>query len=172
MTDQKRDFRIATEAKMIPKSAVDDTVGLVLANAEVAGSPEQAFQALTTKEIEKWWKLDNIYHLEDWKADHKTGGKWSVTVVINGGNVVHEWGEFCEINAPHKFIRTKNMDTNPFVGDRQTTVTFRFEPSKHGTLVSVREEGFVGLPNAAYGTAENWEKVLGWLDSFLINKNK
>jgi uncharacterized protein YndB with AHSA1/START domain len=167
---KKPDFRVASQSKMQPKSAVDAAAGLVIANAEVAGTPEQAFLALTSNEVEKWWKLPGTYHLEEWKSDLRVGGKWGVTVQINGGKAVHEWGEYCEIDAPHKFVKTKRMDTNPFVGERETTVTFRFEPSPNGTLVTVRDEGFIGMPKAAYGTAENWEKVLGWLDSYLGKK--
>jgi hypothetical protein len=33
--------------------------------------------------------------------------------------------------------------------------------------VTLREEGFIGRSEAAYGNAENWEKVLGWLDAYL-----
>jgi uncharacterized protein YndB with AHSA1/START domain len=163
-----KDFRVATEKKMVPKSAVDATSGLLLVNAEVSGTLMQTFLALTTNEVEKWWKLPDVYYLKDWKVDARVGGKWSVDVEINGGKVIHEWGEFCKIDPPNIFIKTKKMDANPFVGERETTVTFRFEPSPFGTLVTIREEGFIGLPQAAFGTAENWEKVLGWLDSYLL----
>jgi hypothetical protein len=27
--------------------------------------------------------------------------------------------------------------------------------------------GFIDISEAAYGNAENWEKVLGWLDDYL-----
>jgi len=63
---EKKDFRLATENKMSPKSAVDEISGLVLVNAEVGGSPNQVFKALTTKEIEQWWKLKDVYSLKDW----------------------------------------------------------------------------------------------------------
>jgi hypothetical protein len=33
--------------------------------------------------------------------------------------------------------------------------------------VTVREEGFIGRPAAAYGNAENWELVLGLLEGYL-----
>jgi uncharacterized protein YndB with AHSA1/START domain len=167
-----KDFRLATEKKIMPKSAVDSAAGLVLVNGEVAGTPMQVFNALNTNETEKWWKLTYAYYLKDWKADIKTGGKWSVMVEINGGTQVHEWGEYCEVDTPYKFIKTKQMDANPFVGQRQTTVTFYLAPSPYGTLVTIREEGFIGLTQAAFGTAENWEKVLTWLDAYLIEKNK
>jgi len=50
----KSDFRAATESKRAPKAAVDGVAGMILAFAEVAGTPDQAFRALTTNEVEKW----------------------------------------------------------------------------------------------------------------------
>jgi len=38
--------------------------------------------------------------------------------------------------------------------------------------VTLREEAFIGRTEAAYGNAENWEKVLGWLDSYLLAQKK
>ncbi len=43
----------------------------------------------------------------------------------------------------------------------------RFAPSPHGTWITLREDGFLGQPQAAHGNAENWEMVLGWLDAYL-----
>lgn len=36
-----------------------------------------------------------------------------------------------------------------------------------GVFITVREGGFLGRPAAAFGNAENWEKVLSWLDDYL-----
>ena len=33
--------------------------------------------------------------------------------------------------------------------------------------MTVRDEGFVGRSEAAYGNAEHWERVLGWLDAYM-----
>jgi len=40
---------------------------------------------------------------------------------------------------------------NPLLGERETTLTYQLEPSPHGTLVTLGEEGFIGRPEAAYG---------------------
>jgi hypothetical protein len=90
-----------------------------------------------------------------------------VTVELNAGGQLNEWGEFCDIVVPNKIVMTRRFGANPLLGERETTLTYRFEPSPHGTLVTVREEGFIGRAEAAYGNAENWEKVLGWLDGYL-----
>jgi uncharacterized protein YndB with AHSA1/START domain len=163
----KPDFRAPAEAKKLPKAVADGIGGLILAVAEVAGTPEQVFRALTTNEVERWWKFPGVYHQKDWKADVSVCGPWCVTVQLADGKLVHAWGEFCELDFPRKIVMTRRFDAHPFLGDRETTITYRLEPSPHGTLVTVRDEGFIGRAQAAHGNAEIWEKVLGWLDDYL-----
>jgi uncharacterized protein YndB with AHSA1/START domain len=166
----KSDFRSATASKMPPEAAVDGVAGMILALAEVSGTLDAAFRALTTSEVEKWWTIPGVYHLKDWTADLHARGRWSVTVELNDGTQVHEWGEFCELNVPNKIVMTRRFAGHPLLGERETTATYRLEPSPRGTMVTVREEGFIGRSEAAYGNAENWEKVLGWLDDYLSKK--
>ncbi len=160
------DFRAATRAKHAPKATVDDVGGMLLASAEVAGAPEQAFRALLTDEIEKWWTMPGVYHLKDWTAELRVRGRWSVAVELFNGEKLDEWGEFCRL-APDEIVMTRRYGANPLLEERETLLTYRFRPSLHGTQVTLREEGFIGRPEAAYGNAENWEKVLGWLDEYL-----
>ena len=161
------DFRVASGQKKAPKAAVDGVAGLVIANADVSGRPEQACRALMTSEVERWWTIRGVYQLKDWNADLRVRGRWSVTVELCDGKRLDEWGEFCEVDVPNEIVMTRRFGANPLLGERETTLTYRFEPSPHGTLLTVREEGFIGRPEAAYGNAENWEKVLGWLDEYL-----
>ena len=143
---------------------------MIIAVADVAGPPERVFRALTTSEVEQWWALPGVYRQRDWKADLRVCGAWSVNVEMNDGTVVRSNGEFCEIDEPRKLVMTRNFDRHPFLGPRETTITYRFEPSPHGTLVTVRDEGFVGRSQAAHGNAEIWERVLGWLDAYLSSR--
>jgi uncharacterized protein YndB with AHSA1/START domain len=161
------DFRASEQSKRLPKAAVDGVAGLIIACAEVSGTPDQAFRALLTEDVEKWWAIPGVYCLKDWKADLRVQGRWSVTVELNGGRRLREWGEFCALDVPKTIVMTRRFEGNPFLEERETMLTYRFEPSHHGTLVTVREEGFVGRSEAAYGNAENWEKVLSWLDAHL-----
>ena len=170
-TENKPDFREASVAKMAPKSAVDPTAGVIIAMGDVAGSPDRVYRALITNELMEWWKLDGIYYTKDWKADPSVRGPWSVTVILADGKQVHEWGEFCELNEPNKIVMTRRFAGHPSLGDRETTVTYHLLPSPNGTRVTIREEGFIGRADSAYGNAENWEKVLGLLDAYL-SKNK
>jgi uncharacterized protein YndB with AHSA1/START domain len=169
-TTTQPDFRFASESMKPPRAAVDDAAGIIIANAEVAGTPDQVFRALMTNEVERWWTIRGVYLLKDWKADLRTQGRWSVTVELHDGKQLNEWGEICEVDAPSKVMLTRRFGANPLLGERETTLTFRFEPTPRGTFVTVREEGFVGRPAAAFGNAENWEKVLSWLDDYLSRK--
>jgi len=164
---KETDFRAPTAAKKLPRAVADGANGIIIAVADIAGSPEQVFHALTTNEVEQWWRYPGHYYQKDWKADVRTCGRWSVAVELSNGNLVNAWGEFCEVNFPNKIVMTRRFDSHPFLGDRETTITYRFEPAPCGTLVTVRDEGFIGRSQAAYGNAEIWEHVLGWLDAYL-----
>ncbi len=72
---------------------------------------------------------------------------------------------------------TRKFDGHPFQGTRETTITYRFEPSPHGTLVTVRDESFFGRSEAAYGSAEIWEwqlaySVLPWHGLLRRNRHR
>ena len=62
---------------------------------------------------------------------------------------------------------TRKFDKHPLLGTRETTITYRLAPTVTGTRVTVRDEGFVGRSEAAYGNAEHQERVLGWLQAYL-----
>ena len=80
----------------------------------------------------------------------------------NGGTV-----EFAEIDAPRKIVMTRKFEQHPLLGTRETTITYRLDPIATGTRVTVRDEGFVGRSEAAYGNAEHWERVLSWLAAYM-----
>ena len=88
----KPDFRAPTESKRIPKAVADGIGGMILAVAEMAGIPEQVFRALTTNEVEQWWKYPGVYHQKDWKADVRVRGPWSVTVELVDSKLVRATG--------------------------------------------------------------------------------
>jgi uncharacterized protein YndB with AHSA1/START domain len=69
------DFRSANQSKKTPKAVADGVAGMLLASAEVSGTPDQTFRALTTNEIERWWTIRGVYHLKDWKADLRAQGR-------------------------------------------------------------------------------------------------
>jgi hypothetical protein len=86
-SSNKADFRAPTTSKRLPRAVADGIGGMILAVAEIAGTPEQVFRALTTNEVEQWWKFPGVYHQKDWKADLRVCGPWSVTVELVDGKV-------------------------------------------------------------------------------------
>src|SRR5260370_13385723 len=105
----KSDFRAATESKKAPKAVADGVAGMLLASAEVSESPDQVFRALTTNEVERWWTIPGVYHLKDWKADLRAQGRWSVTVELNDGKQLNEWGAFCKADVTDKIVMTRRF---------------------------------------------------------------
>jgi len=133
----------------------------------VDASPDRVFKALTTNEVEQWWGHPDYYRQENWKADLRVCGPWSVTVRFPDGSTNRANGEFAEIDPPHKLVMTRRFENHPLQGTRETTITYRLEPLGSGTRVTLRDEGFVGRSEAAYGNAEHWERVLAWLEAHL-----
>src|SRR5262249_54715598 len=163
-SESQRDFRAAATDKITPRAAVDPKAGMIIAMGDVAGAPDRAFRALITSEVMEWWKIPGIYYLKDWKADLRVGGPWDVTVVLADGKQVHEWGEFCELDEPNRVVMTRRFGGHPGLGERETTLTYHLLPSPQGTRVTIREEGFIGRAETAYGNAENWERFWdGWM---------
>ena len=161
------EFRLAAPAKKRPKAVAHPATGLLLAAVEVAASPERAFAALMTSEVERWWTLAGVYRLKDWRADLCPQGAWSVCVEFCDGRRVDQWGEICAVEAPNRVVMTRHWAANPLIGDRETTLSCHFAASPYGTLIALREEGYLGRPQAAEDAADNWEQVLGWLDGYL-----
>jgi len=167
-TETKKDFRLPTLSRWAaPRAVADGGGGTIVATAEVATPPERVFQAFTSNDVEKWWGHPDFYRMTDWQADLRVCGGWSVVVRFADGSTNGGSGEFAEIEAPRKLVMTRKFEKHPLLGTRETTITYRFESIANGTRVTVRDEGFIGRSEAAYGNAEHWERVLGWLQDYL-----
>lgn len=149
---RKTDFRAPTVSKWRePRAVADGGGGTIIATADVAAPPERVFRALTTDEVERWWGHPDFYRMTEWNADFRVCGQWSVMVHFPDGNTNGGAGEFAEIEPPRKIVMTRKFEDHPLLGTRLT----------------VRDEGFVGRSEAAYGNAEHWERVLGWLGAYI-----
>jgi uncharacterized protein YndB with AHSA1/START domain len=164
----KPDYRTPTASKWAaPRAVADGVGGTIIATAEIPAPPERVFRALATDEVERWWGSPEFYVQSDWTADLRVCGEWSVTTRFPDGSTNGGSGEFVEIDEPGKLVMTRRFEKHPLQGRRETTITYRLEPTAAGTRVTVREEGFVGRSDAAYGNAEHWERVLGWLGAYV-----
>lgn len=167
-TESKADFRIPTASKWAaPRAVADAGGGTIIATAEVAASPARAFRALTSVEVEEWWGHPDFYRMTEWSGDLRICGQWSVSVRFANGGINGGSGKFAEIDPPRKIVMTRKFEKHPLLSTRETTITYRLDPVPAGTRITVRDEGFVGRGDAAYGNAEHWERVLAWLASYL-----
>jgi uncharacterized protein YndB with AHSA1/START domain len=166
-----KDYRLPTDSKwQQPKAAVDAFAGIIIATAEVSTTSEELFKAFTTDKVEQWWQHPNYYRWTDWHADLRVCGKWSVKVVLADGGINGGHGEFAEIQEPYKLVMTRKFDEHPLLDDRVTTLTYYFRPTENGTFVTVKDEGFIGREEAAFGNAEHWERVLSWLQTYFAEE--
>ena len=104
----ERDFREPTREKRTPKAVADGIQGKILAVADISGTPEQVFHAVTSNEVEKWWKMPGSYRRKEWKADVKVGGQWSFAVETNEGK--QEGGK----NDEHARLSSHYNSTHPY----------------------------------------------------------
>lgn len=108
------------------------------------------------------WRIPSLSN--NWHADVRVGGRWSLVVRLPDGAAFPASGEFLEIDAPHRVVQTRRYDWDyPELGRRDTTVTYRLDPISTGTRVTVRQDGFAGLRGPADHHAEGWEGFLGYL---------
>jgi uncharacterized protein YndB with AHSA1/START domain len=153
--------------KIAPRAVADRELGMILAIAPIAASPERVFNALISDETETWWGAPEVYTIAGWQADLRVGGQWSLKVVQPDGNAVPAGGEFLEIEKPGKIVITRRYDFDyPILGRRVTKVTYLVDAYEDGTRLTVRHEGFGEAIQAAYDHADGWERYLGWLGDY------
>jgi uncharacterized protein YndB with AHSA1/START domain len=150
----------------IPKAVTDGET--ILATIDIAASPERLYAALTSEEMETWWGEDGVYHVKDWTADLRQGGKWRLNVVRPDGVELPASGEFLLLDSPHKFVITRKYDWDyPGLGRHATKVAYILDKIDGGTRVTIQHGDFNGCAQAAYEHAPNWERLLNWLRNYL-----
>jgi uncharacterized protein YndB with AHSA1/START domain len=133
----------------------DASTGIILAEADIGAPPERVFKALTTREVERWWGHPDFYRSTGWKAELRARGPSSVAVNFKDGKKGGGYGESIEVDPPRKVVYTRRFLNNPFTCDRELTVTSVLAPVAAGTRLTVREEGYLGRNEAAYGDADH-----------------
>ena len=111
---KKPDYRLPTAAKWnVPRTVADGSGGTIVAVVKIAASPERVFQALTSREVERWWGHPDYYKQTDWKADLRACGRWERRRSVQRRSTNEGSGEFAEINSLHKLVMTRRFDKHP-----------------------------------------------------------
>jgi len=144
----------------------------VLATIDINVTPERAFEALNSAEVEQWWGAPGLYRFAGWRSEVRVGGRWQVNVCLPDGAVLPASGEYLIVQAPHRVTLTRRYDwDHPTLGRQVTKVTYRFEPTEGGTRVTVRQDEF-GSPAAALEHAGGWERTLNLLQAYLTRADE
>lgn len=147
------------------RALADVSAGIIIATVEIAVPVERVFTALSSQEVTAWWGDDGTYRTTDWTADLRVGGRWKASGVGADGHAFSVEGEYLVVEPPCKIVQTWRPD---WVGGHATTLTYSLAPTGTGTLLTIRHEGFGSdQAESCRSHARGWEKVLGWLQSWL-----
>jgi len=161
---------VTAQIKSAPDARAITDGEIVLATSDLPATPERVFRALTTDETERWWGAPDVYTIENWQADVRVGGAWSLIIRLPDGTALPASGEFLVVEAPHKFAQTRRYDfDHPTLGRRATKVTYLLQPIANGTRIVVRHEDF-GASEPAYEHAGGWERFLDYLGAYLARE--
>lgn len=145
------------------RAVADLATGTVLATVEIAAPVERVFRALTDpEEVVRWWGSPELYRTTEWISELRRGGRCRARGEMVGGGTFTVEGEYLEVDPPHKLVQTWTPDWD---ADHTTTLRYRLDPIPDGTRITLRHEGFAGMPESCGDHALGWERVLGWLNA-------
>jgi len=144
----------------------------------IAAPPARVFEAITDpNQVPRWWGQQGAYHITEWKGDVRPGGEWSSVGVGADGKSFHVEGKYLIVDPPRLLEHTWIPCWSESL---ETVVRWELEPTEvhglhpsgpkkagTGTLLKIRQYGFAGVPEAAKGHAEGWQRVIGWMQAFL-----
>jgi uncharacterized protein YndB with AHSA1/START domain len=156
---------MSTNVKHGARAIADLDQGRILASVEIAAPVERVFLALTTAaDMTAWWGSAEQYRTTGWAADVRPGGLWRAEGIGVDGSAFSVEGEFLEVDPPRKLVQTWKA---PWDGGHATTRTYRLQPIDGATKLTLRHDGFADRAASCSGHAEGWERVLGWLATYL-----
>ena len=158
-----------SKVKSGARAVADVEEGRILASVEIAAPPRRVFRALTTSaDVTAWWGSPEDYRTTGWEADLRPGGKWRSEGISADGKPFFVEGSFVTIDPPRKLVQTWKPAWD---GGHETTLTFRLDPIDGGTRLTLSHEGFAGRSESCNGHATGWERVFGWLTTYLTPKD-
>ena len=155
----------------------------VVAEIFIAAPPARVFQAISDpSQSQRWWGQEGLYRITNAVADVRPGGKWRSDGVGADGQSFYVEGEYLEVDPPRLLVHTW---IGSYSGTLKTVVRWELEPqsvhglhptgpkkSGTGTLVRVRQEGFAGNGDLAKDHGNGWQRVLGWLEAFVMREDQ
>jgi uncharacterized protein YndB with AHSA1/START domain len=116
--------------------------------------PERVFDAWLSRDWAEWIGTPGVRG-EIVELEPHVGGRYRIVMHRSDGGALPVWGSYREIVRPSKLVFTWKWDLE--AGD--TLVTLTFKPSKGGTELLLRHEGFTSTERR-----DNHNK--GWTGTF------
>jgi len=112
---------------------------IVRAAIDIAGSPEDVFQALTDpRELAAWLGGIDDYAASAWTPDAAAGAPWSAPAIAPDGAPGLVRGEFLVVDSPRRLVSTWHASWDHY---ERTIVRYELEPIRvdgaEGTRVTV-----------------------------------
>ncbi|HZV64969.1 MAG TPA: SRPBCC domain-containing protein [Telluria sp.] len=146
------------------RALVDLNAGTIVATVTIDAPVERVYRALASQEVTKWWGADGSYRTTRWEADTRVGGAWRAEGTSVDRGTFSVYGEFLEVDPPHKLSLSWNHDWDDCP---PTTVTYLLDAVDGGTKVTVHHTGFGTNKTSCQGHANGWEAVLQWLSNYV-----
>jgi len=149
------------------RADVDPAAGRVVVSVELAATPERVFEAISSRDITRWWVRPGVFDTREWSGDLRVGGRWRASGTMRGQPYTLE-GAFLEVHAPRKLVHTWERGSAPA---SSSTVSYSLEPLAEGTRLTVRHSG-VESPDVCSRFAAGWESSLERLIEVLAAEPK
>jgi uncharacterized protein YndB with AHSA1/START domain len=108
---------------------------------------EAAFRAWTERDaLLSWYHFNDDWKIADIEADVRVGGSYRVSWQAPDGRMWYEFGQYREIDPPHRLVKTCNFDF-PGFDENETLLTVEFHQRGAGTLVVLVQEGYQSAEN-------------------------
>ncbi len=151
---------------------MNDTANMndtIVVEIDIDAPPERVFQAwIDPQQRLAWWGDDGVYRGQKMESDLRVGGKWVTEGKSAEGKEFSVSGTYTRIEAPRALGFTWNHDW----GDGEmpeTHVLIELTPTSSGTHVTLTHSGFTSVSERD-GHNKGWQRVLGWLQSYLQRK--
>ena len=95
---------------------------------------ELVFDAWTTSDIVKRWWAGDRGEVTEAQVDLRIGGRWRWVMTTNGGFEVAFFGEYREIDRPHRLVKTEVFELVP---DAEAVSTTTFEEVDGVTTMTI-----------------------------------
>ncbi len=141
----------------------------IVVEIDIDAPPERVFQAwIDPQQRLAWWGDDGVYRGQKMESDLRVGGKWVTQGKSAEGKEFSVSGTYTRIEASRVLGFTWNHDW----GDGEvpeTHVLIELTPTSSGTHVTLTHSGFTSTSERDDHN-KGWQRVLGWLQSYLQRK--